>query len=101
MTISSVDLILAERLISNFHCVIPCLQPLVMLMSYAVWNLIDSKRRPGIRHRCFGYFHPAIPGWIDFLVANCDLMHFVVLPSVMPRVHVTTNVCVTRCEYQV
>ncbi|KAG5620700.1 hypothetical protein H5410_005918 [Solanum commersonii] len=37
---------------------------------HPISNLIDLKRRLGIGHRCFGYFHPAIPdhGFGSFLM---------------------------------
>ena len=30
---------------------------------HPISNLIDLKRRLGVGRRCFGYLHPAIPGW--------------------------------------
>jgi malonyl-CoA decarboxylase len=35
---------------------------LVSQAVHPIRNLIDLKRRLGVGRRCFGYFHPAIPG---------------------------------------
>jgi malonyl-CoA decarboxylase len=39
---------------------------------HPIRNLIDLKRRLGVGRRCFGYFHPAIPGCLLWLLALVD-----------------------------